>query len=120
LGKEGLLRQASFQRVRQDKEAGEVGEQATSKLTSPDKRVYPGKEITKQQVADYYAAVAGRLLPEVARRPLSMLRCPEGVAGTCFFQKHHADALGSAVHAVPIREKDGGHEDYVYIEDANG
>ena len=120
LGKEGLLRQASFQRVRPDKEACEVGEQATSKLTSPDKLLYPGKKITKQQVADYYRAVAGRLLPEVARRPLSMLRCPEGVAGTCFFQKHHADALGAAVHAVPIREKDGGAEDYVYIEDVNG
>lgn len=120
LGKEGLLRQASFQRVRQDKEASEVGEQATSKLTSPDKLIYPGKKITKQQVADYYRAVADRLLPEVARRPLSMLRCPEGVAGTCFFQKHHANALGDAVHAVPIQEKDGGSEDYVYIEDVNG
>ena len=120
LGKEGLLRQASFQRVRQDKEAREVGEQATSRLTSPDKLIYPGKEITKQQVADYYRAIADRLLPEVGRRPLSMLRCPEGVAGTCFFQKHHADTLGAAVHAVPIREKDGGSEDYVYIEDVNG
>lgn len=120
LGKEGLLRQASFQRLREDKEAADVGEQATSKLTSPDKLIYPGKKITKQQVADYYRAVAGRLLPEVVRRPLSMLRCPEGAAGTCFFQKHHADTLGGAVHAVPIREKDGGHEDYVYIEDANG
>lgn len=89
-------------------------------LTSPDKLVYPGKKITKQQVADYYRAVADRLLPEVARRPLSVLRCPDGVAGTCFFQKHHADALGGAVHAVPIREKDGGSEDYVYIEDADG
>ena len=103
----------------QDPEASDVGEQAR-RLTSPDRLVYPERGITKQQVADYYRAVAGRLLPDVVRRPLSVLRCPDGVAGTCFFQKHHADALGGAVHAVPIREKDGGTEDYVYIEDVAG
>ena len=120
-GKEGLLRQASFQRLREDKEASDVGEQDTFKLTSPDKLIYPAEKITKQQVADYYRAIAPQLLPEVARRPLSMLRCPDGLKGQCFFQKHHADTLGPNVHAVPIREKGvGGLEDYVYIEDVEG
>lgn len=104
----------------QDKGAVGADARAGSRLTSPDKLIYPGRKITKQRVADYYRAVAGRLLPEVARRPLSMLRCPDGVDGTCFFQKHHANSLGDGVHAVPIREKDGGSEDYVYIEDAAG
>ena len=97
-----------------------MGGKSTRRFTSPDKLIYPGKEITKQQVAHYYRAVADRVLAEVARRPLSMLRCPDGVEGTCFFQKHHADALGAAVHAIPIREKDGGTEDYVYVEDIDG
>lgn len=89
-------------------------------LSSPDRVVYPEAGITKQQVADYYRAVAPLLLPEVVRRPLSLLRCPDGAQGQCFFQKHHSDALGDHVHAVPIREKDGGLEDYLYIEDAAG
>ncbi|GAB2623237.1 DNA ligase D [Novilysobacter erysipheiresistens] len=118
--KEGLLRQASFQRLRDDKEVDDVGDQSTPRLSSPDKLIYPAEKITKQQVADYYAAVAPQLLPEVVRRPLSLLRCPDGLKGQCFFQKHHADSLGDGVHAVAIKEKDGGHEDYVYIDDLDG
>jgi bifunctional non-homologous end joining protein LigD len=118
--KEGLLRQASFQRIRDDKEVDDVGDQDTPRLSSPDKLVYPADGITKQQVADYYAAVASRLLPEVERRPLSLLRCPDGLKGQCFFQKHHADSLGDGVHAVGIRQKDGSDEDYVYIDDIEG
>lgn len=90
------------------------------RLTSPGKLSYPADGITKQQVADYYRTVAPRLLPEVARRALSVVRCPDGIKGQCFFQKHHAQALGDSVHAVPIREKDGAHDDYLYIEDATG
>jgi bifunctional non-homologous end joining protein LigD len=59
-------------------------------------------------------------LPELARRPLSLLRCPDGLKGQCFFQKHHAGTLGDNVHAVPIREKDGGKDDYLYVEDVEG
>ncbi len=90
-----------------------------TRITSPDKVVYPELGITKQQVVDYYRAVAPKLLPEVVHRPLSILRCPDGI-GQCFFQKHHAAALGSSVRSVPIREKDGGEEDYLYVDEAEG
>jgi bifunctional non-homologous end joining protein LigD len=121
-GKEGLLRQASFQRLREDKTVDDIGDQSipAQRLTSPGKVVYPELGITKQQVADYYRAVAPWLLPELARRPLSLLRCPDGLKGQCFFQKHHADTLGAGVHAVPIREKGGGSDDYLYVEDIEG
>ena len=92
---------------------------STSRFTSPDKVVYPEAGITKLQVADYYRAVAMQLLPELVRRPLSVVRCPDGI-GECFFQKHHAARLGSDVHAVSIREKDGGKEDYLYVDDIVG
>jgi len=91
-----------------------------TRLTSPDKLLYRDAGITKQRVAEYYRNVAPLLLPEVARRPLSLLRCPGGIDGQCFFQKHHADALGDGVHGVPIREKDGDTEEYLYIEGVEG
>ena len=129
-GKEGLLRQASYQRLREDKDANDVevaemdsqdvSDQGTARLSSPEKLIYPAEKITKQQVAEYYRAVAARLLPEVVQRPLSLLRCPEGVQGQCFFQKHHAASLGERVHAVTIREKDGARAEYVYIDDIDG
>ncbi|MDG6349019.1 DNA ligase D [Luteimonas sp. 8-5] len=139
-GKEGLLRQASFKGLREDKTVDEVGKgngkgkakkagaRKTGKtrsddvprISSPDRVVYPGLKITKQQVADYYAAVAPLLLPELRERPLSLVRCPDGIAGQCFFQKHHAASLGDNVRAVPIREKGGGRDDYVYVDGIEG
>jgi bifunctional non-homologous end joining protein LigD len=92
----------------------------STRISSPERIVYPGLEISKQQVASYYRAVATQLLPELVRRPLSLVRCPEGIGGQCFFQKHHAAKLGASVRAVPIREKDGGSEDYLYVDDIEG
>ena len=92
----------------------------TFRLTSPDKLSYPDDGITKQAVADYYRAVAPKLLPEVVRRPLSIIRCPDGLKGQCFFQKHHADSFGEAVHAVCLPEKDGAEDEYLYIDDIAG
>ena len=130
-GREGLLRQASYQRLRDDKRPDDVGggptaitmEQETPNMvtiSSPDRVVYPDAGITKQQVADYYVAIAERLLPEVAKRPLSLLRCPDGIDGDCFFQKHHAAAFGDSVQAVEVSTKDGGTADYMVIRDVEG
>ncbi len=121
-GKEGLLRQASFQRLREDKTVDEIGDQGATaaRLSSPDKIIYPELGITKQQVADYYRAVAPLLLPEIEKRPLSLLRCPDGLKGQCFFQKHHAETLGANVRSVPIREKDGGSEKYLCVDGVEG
>ena len=90
------------------------------RITHPSRVVYPDDGITKGEVAAYYAAVAGRILPELINRPLSMVRCPGGTDSACFFQKHHAAKLGSSVRAIPLEEKEGGEDDYVYIRDRKG
>jgi bifunctional non-homologous end joining protein LigD len=123
IGKEGLLRHPSFKGLREDKTVKDIGGDApaaTTRVTNPGKLIFPQLKITKQQVMDYYRTVAPALLPEIENRPLSLVRCPDGVAGQCFFQKHHASTLGSNVRAVPIREKDGGSEEYVYVDSVEG
>ncbi len=80
---------------------------------------FPKQKLTKGAVADYYQRMARWILPEISARPLSLLRCPDGVGKACFFQKHHGAGLGDAVHAVPLQQKSG-REDYVYIDDARG
>lgn len=142
LGSDGLLRQASFQRLRPDKAAAEVAmptvptpddtpSTATSSssgtkartagvaISSRERVVYRAAGITKGEVADYYTAIADWILPWVAGRPLSLLRCPQGAGAPCFFQKHHADALGEHVHAQPLQDKSGS-ADYLAIRDAAG
>ncbi|WP_336314449.1 non-homologous end-joining DNA ligase [Sphingobium sp. AntQ-1] len=71
-------------------------------------------------MADYYAQVAPILLPFAGSRPISLVRCPQGRAKKCFFQKHDAGSFGDAVRHVAIREKDGHDEPYLYIDTADG
>ncbi|HEY0181150.1 MAG TPA: non-homologous end-joining DNA ligase, partial [Dokdonella sp.] len=75
--------------------------------------------ITKGDVAAYYRTVAPWLLREVAGRPVAVVRCPDGAAKTCFFQKHLGVGWGEHIRGVPIREKDG-IDRYLCIDDEAG
>ena len=90
------------------------------KITNPDRVIYPGDNLTKGDLADYYAAIEALMMVDTARRPISLVRCPQGRAKACFFQKHDSGAMGDAVKHVPIKEKDGETADYLYVEDAKG
>ncbi|MBV8614012.1 MAG: DNA ligase D, partial [Acetobacteraceae bacterium] len=82
-------------------------------LTHPDRELWPG--ITKHDLAAYWRAVAGHALPGIARRPLAIVRCPDGVAGEHFFQKH---AHG---HMPPqIRAAEAAGAPYLAIDDLDG
>ena len=59
-------------------------------------------------------------LPWIANRPISLVRCPQGRGKHCFFQKHDAGSFGDHVKQVPIKEKDGSVEPYLYVDDADG
>ncbi len=85
------------------------------RLTHADRVLYPDHGITKLDLARYYADVADWALPHLVRRPLSLLRCPTGVGGEQFFQKHAAASVPTAVSRVEI---DG--ETYLAIEDVAG
>jgi bifunctional non-homologous end joining protein LigD len=136
--KEGLLRQASFKRLRADKRPRDVGPQVAgsnsqveepsmkrkpakdnTRITHPERVVFEGVAYTKGDVADYYRSVAKWLLPELIDRPLSLLRCPAGSQGECFFQKHHAGSLGDDVHAIALKQKSGS-EQYLYVDSIEG
>jgi bifunctional non-homologous end joining protein LigD len=119
-GKEGLLRQAAFKRLRDDKTYPDARQSALEvTITHPTRVVYKSAKITKARVAEYYRAIAPWLLPELARRPLSLLRCPAGAESNCFFQKHYLDSLGEGVKSISLRQKSGA-EDYIYVDDVRG
>ena len=60
------------------------------------------------------------MLVDMAKRPISLIRCPQGRAKQCFFQKHDNGAMGPHVKHVPVKESDGDVQDYLYVEDARG
>jgi len=82
-------------------------------LTHPERELWPG--ITKRDLADYWNAVADHALPGLARRPLAVVRCPEGIGGERFFQKHGHGTLPSA-----IRQGEADRQPYLVIDDADG
>ena len=126
---EGRVRHGSFLGLRKDKPAADVATETAVPnpqpdigvtITSRNRIVFPKSGQTKGQLADYYERIAALMLPFIGQRPISLVRCPQGRAKKCFFQKHDSGSLGNHVHAVPIAEKDGGTEDYFYVEDAAG
>jgi bifunctional non-homologous end joining protein LigD len=76
-------------------------------ITHPDRVLFPETGITKRDLASYIEAVSERMLPHVKGRPLMLLRCPEGRAGSCFFQKHPGISVPPAVRQITVRESKG-------------
>ena len=76
-------------------------------ITHPERVVYPGTQVTKLMVAQYYAAVGERMLAFIAGRPLAIVRCPDGLAAQCFFQKHVGRYAIPGIDVVRIDESTG-------------
>ena len=94
--------------------------QALPTLSSPDRDVYPDVGITKRQVFGYYETVAERLLEDSGERLMSVVRCPDGIQGERFFQKHLGPAFGKALHRIEIAENDGKRAEYAWLDDLAG
>ena len=138
---DGRIRHPSFQGLREDKNASQVKKEAPVApagkatamegkkaenlilhgvtITHPSRIISDTGHITKGQLAAYYAAVAPWILPQIARHPLSLLRCPSGVDKQCFFQRNPGKGLGAEVHPFEFKNKGKTYE-YLYIEDEKG
>jgi bifunctional non-homologous end joining protein LigD len=136
---DGILRHPSFIALREDKPATQVEREMPKHLTraekkadrpsaaslgiaisNPDRIIYPESGATKGELADYYAAVDPLIMIDAAKRPLTLIRCPQGRGKHCFFQKHDSGSMGEHVKHVPVKEKDGSVEDYLYVDDVRG
>jgi len=89
-------------------------------ISSPERVIYPELELTKKDLADFYATIEPLIMVDVAKRPMTLIRCPGGRTGECFFQKHDKGTFGPHVKQIPIEEKDGHFEDYLYFDDIRG
>jgi bifunctional non-homologous end joining protein LigD len=146
--RDGVLRHPSFQGLRMDKPASSItrdkakpvakaakaaakGNGTATKgksgkdevegvtLTHADRVLYAEEDLTKRDLADYYVAVAEAMLPHLAGRPLSLVRCPEGAGKQCFYQKHPGNSAPDALRRIDINEGSGTNE-YVVVDDAAG
>jgi len=89
------------------------------RLTHPDKLLFTNPDLTKRDLAQYYVTVADWLLPHVQRRPMTMVRCPDGSVGKCFFQRHIGQGAPAAVEKIAVPEGEGS-ADYMMVNDVAG
>lgn len=89
------------------------------RVTHPDRVLFAAQEVTKRELIDHYLSIADAMLPHVANRPISLVRCPRGSGGECFFQKHASEGFPDMFRKVRITEKSGTGQ-YLYIEDERG
>jgi bifunctional non-homologous end joining protein LigD len=125
----GKLRHPSFQGLREDKPARTVTRERPAPapvaappskivLSHPERVLYPDVGVTKRDLADYYEAVSGRMLPELRGRPLTLVRCPGGVA-KCFYMKHAPAGLATTLRRISIRERTTAGE-YLMVDSSAG
>ena len=78
------------------------------RLTNLDRVVFPRDGITKGDVVAYYEAVAERMLPHLAGRPLSLERFRKTIDDGGFFQQSVAKHFPEWVGRMPVARRDGG------------
>lgn len=145
--RDGILRHPSFKGLREDKKPSEIRREAVAQLqeveaetkpaqsagkvkgkvqvagvavSNPDKILYADQGVTKLDLVRYYERVAEWALPHISNRPLMFLRCPEGTAKQCFFQKHASDSVLAAVKKISIEEQDSGPATGLAIDSLKG
>ncbi|HEU5254739.1 MAG TPA: DNA ligase D, partial [Vicinamibacterales bacterium] len=128
---DGKIRHPSFQGLRSDKNPKEIIREqpaprrnvatvvANVAISHPDRVLYPDRKLTKLDIARYYESIAKWIVPHVAGRPLTLVRCPEGIAGDCFFMKHSKVWAPKALRRVRIKEKTKLGE-YLIADDISG
>ncbi|RWQ30261.1 DNA ligase D [Mesorhizobium sp.] len=129
---DGNLRHASFRGLREDKPAKEIvretpktskevakPQRRTVKLTHPDRLYWPDEGVTKEGLADYYAEVWRHASPYIVGRALALVRCPNGISGEQFFQKHAWKGLNPNIVLVHD-PKDPPDERLISINDLDG
>lgn len=90
-------------------------------ITHPEKILDNESGMTKRDLAEYLIAVSERMLPHVADRPLSVVRCPEGSGKPCFFQKHIGMGVPKGISNVPVpNKKNGSVEEYLTFNSVEG
>lgn len=104
-----------------ESDANDTGENIVAgvTITHPERVVFPEGDFTKLDIAKYYESMAQWIMPHVAGRPLTLVRCPGGAAEKCFYQKHFTDSMPPSVHGVDIKEKDEV-EEYLVLNDITG
>lgn len=111
---EALRRHAAKTR---DQGGEEIVDLLGVRLTHPDRVYYPDLGFTKLDLALFYVAIADAVLPHLEDRPLTLVRCPDGLGGETFYQKHPGFWTPPQVRRFVVPGKS---EEYLFVDSVPG
>jgi len=89
----------------------------TVELSNLDRVLFPDVGVTKGDLVEHYRRVAGRMVPHLKGRPVSMQRFPGGIEEEGFYQKAAPDYFPDWIRRVTIG-KEGGTVEHVVCDNA--
>ncbi|WP_332674214.1 DNA ligase D [Aromatoleum sp.] len=89
-------------------------------ISNPERVVWPDAGLTKADLARYYEEIGRWLLPHIVNRPLSLLRCPDGSAAECFFQRHMGQERPADVESFIWEGASPSRRSYLYVTSLEG
>jgi bifunctional non-homologous end joining protein LigD len=89
-------------------------------ISHPERPIWPEQKLSKLDLARYCEAVADWFLPHLVDRPLALLRCPDGSAAECFFQKHMGQDRPAGVKSFEWSRSSAKDQTYLYLENLQG
>lgn len=95
--------------------AAKPSEPLPIKLSHPDKILDESSGVTKETLARYYWEVSEAMLPYIADRPLTLVRCVDGSGKPCFYQKHRNQMTRVFDSVDVLNRKTGAHEPYITL-----
>jgi len=110
----GIVRQARYDGLIEMSSKSTATPVAPFTVTHGDRVIDEKSATTKQDIANYYAAVLNLLYPHLEGRAISVIRCPDGVAGECFFQRHLRNKV-EGTQGVRIND-----DEYLTLTEARG
>jgi bifunctional non-homologous end joining protein LigD len=141
----GMIRQAAFKGLREDKPATDVvAERASSKtrrknvrksrktrtedaivrgveISNPDKPLWPHahdrRPVAKIELARYFEAAGPWMIDHVRGRPCSIVRAPDGIGGQRFFQRH---AMAGTSSLIELAKVSGDRKPYLQVDRIEG
>jgi bifunctional non-homologous end joining protein LigD len=130
----GMIRQAAFKGLREDKPASDVEPERAARNTGPKEAIVQGvsiskpekplwpdagddRPVTKMDLAEYFEAVGGWMLEHVQGRPSSIVRAPDGIQGQRFFQRH---AMPGSSNLLTLKRVSGDRKPFLQVDRVEG
>ncbi|HET6231189.1 MAG TPA: DNA ligase D [Longimicrobiaceae bacterium] len=90
------------------------------RISNPTRMLFSAAGVTKLELARYYEEIGRWMVPQITGRPLTLVRCPNGADGQCFYQKQPGEGFPESIRRVELEESGGEKTVNTYVDSVRG